>query len=116
MPETRAYSYAGATRDPAHADERHERLRRRGAAARLLDTSSYGNGTVRKTVLLVLLAAIWEIYARALANPLLFPTFTDTVMALLSGSRRRRDTDGRALHALVTVEGLRRGLCSSRRC
>jgi NitT/TauT family transport system permease protein len=48
-------------------------------------TKLYGNGTVRKTVLLVLLAAAWEIYARALGNPLLFPTFTDTVLALLSG-------------------------------
>ncbi len=45
-------------------------------------TRLYGNGTVRKSVLLMLLAAIWEIYARALANPLLFPTFTDTVLAL----------------------------------
>ena len=47
-------------------------------------TRAYGNGTVRKTVLLLLLAAVWEIYARVLANPLLFPTFTATVGALLS--------------------------------
>jgi NitT/TauT family transport system permease protein len=45
----------------------------------------YGNGAVRKSVLLVLLAAAWEIYARALGNPLLFPTFTATVGALVSG-------------------------------
>jgi NitT/TauT family transport system permease protein len=45
----------------------------------------YGNGAVRKSVLLVLLAAAWEIYARALGNPLLFPTFTATVGALFSG-------------------------------
>jgi NitT/TauT family transport system permease protein len=48
-------------------------------------TKIYGNGTVRKTVLLVLLAAVWETYARMLGNPLLFPTFTDTVRALLGG-------------------------------
>jgi NitT/TauT family transport system permease protein len=48
-------------------------------------TKVYGNGTVRKTVLLVLLAAAWEAYARALGNPLLFPTFTATVRALSSG-------------------------------
>jgi NitT/TauT family transport system permease protein len=48
-------------------------------------TKLYGNGTVRKSVLLVLLAAAWEIYARALDNELLFPTFTATVGALLSG-------------------------------
>jgi NitT/TauT family transport system permease protein len=48
-------------------------------------TKLYANGTVRKTVLLVLLAAAWEIYARTLNNPLLFPTFTDTVAALFAG-------------------------------
>ena len=45
----------------------------------------YLNGAVRKTVLLVLLAAAWEIYARVLNNPLLFPTFTSTVRALFAG-------------------------------
>src|SRR6185295_8819756 len=45
----------------------------------------YANGAVRKSVLLVLLAAAWEIYARALNNPLLFPTFTATVGALVAG-------------------------------
>jgi len=48
-------------------------------------TRLYANGTVRKTVLLVVLATAWEIYARTLNNPLLFPTFTDTVAALLAG-------------------------------
>ena len=48
-----------------------------GLAARL-----YANGALRKTVLLAVLAAAWEIYARALGNPLLFPTFTSTVAAL----------------------------------
>ena len=48
-------------------------------------TKAYGNGAVRKSVLLVLLAAAWEIYARALGNPLLFPTFTATLGSLLSG-------------------------------
>ena len=42
----------------------------------------YGNGTVRKTVLLALLALAWEGYARSLDNPLLFPTLTATVTAL----------------------------------
>jgi NitT/TauT family transport system permease protein len=48
-------------------------------------TRIYDNGAVRKTLLLVLLAAAWEIYARALGNPLLFPTFTATLGALLTG-------------------------------
>ena len=38
-------------------------------------------GAVRKAVILVLLAAAWEIYARWLNNPLLFPTFGVTVEA-----------------------------------
>lgn len=45
----------------------------------------YNNGTARKTVLLVVLAAIWEIYARWLNNPLLFPTLSETVIALFRG-------------------------------
>src|SRR5690242_19573614 len=44
----------------------------------------FDNGVVRKVVLLVVLAAAWEAYARWLSNPLLFPTFTDTVAALFS--------------------------------
>ncbi len=38
----------------------------------------------RKGLLLVVLAAIWEVYARALGNDLLFPTFSATVAALAS--------------------------------
>ena len=41
----------------------------------------YNQGWVRKGVLLVLLALVWEIYARQLNNPLLFPTFSSTVEA-----------------------------------
>lgn len=41
----------------------------------------YGNGAARKTILLVILAAAWEIYARSLDNPLLLPTLSDTVAA-----------------------------------
>ena len=41
-------------------------------------------GAVRKTVLLIILAVLWETYARWLNNPLLFPTFVDTVKAFFS--------------------------------
>jgi NitT/TauT family transport system permease protein len=44
----------------------------------------YGNALLRKALLLVLLALGWEAYARSLDNPLLFPTFSGTVMALVS--------------------------------
>src|SRR5512145_339220 len=47
----------------------------------------YENGAVRKTALLVVLALVWEVYARVLDNPLLFPTLTATVSALLSSIR-----------------------------
>ncbi len=42
-------------------------------------------GAVRKTALLILLAIIWEAYARTLNNPLLFPTFSATVDAFFKG-------------------------------
>jgi NitT/TauT family transport system permease protein len=37
---------------------------------------------LRKLILLVVLAAIWEVYARMLDNPLLFPTLSATLAAL----------------------------------
>lgn len=40
------------------------------------------NGPVRKAVLLAVLALVWEGYARALDNPLLFPTLGATAAAL----------------------------------
>jgi NitT/TauT family transport system permease protein len=43
----------------------------------------YSNGAVRKTVLLLVLAVIWQIYATLLNNALLLPKFTDTLAALL---------------------------------
>jgi NitT/TauT family transport system permease protein len=44
----------------------------------------YGQGWVRKLMLLVGLAVIWEIYASFLENELLFPTFLATIDALWS--------------------------------
>ena len=45
----------------------------------------YGIGAVRKTAILVLLALAWELYARILGNPLVFPTFAATLAALFDG-------------------------------
>lgn len=45
----------------------------------------YNITAVRKVGLLVLLALIWEGYARWLDNPLLFPTFVDTLKAFSEG-------------------------------
>jgi NitT/TauT family transport system permease protein len=44
----------------------------------------YDNSAFRKTVLLILLAIVWEAYARVLASPLLFPTFSATLLALFT--------------------------------
>jgi NitT/TauT family transport system permease protein len=44
-----------------------------------------GQGWLRKLVLLIALALIWEIYARWLDNPLLFPTFSATLEAFANG-------------------------------
>lgn len=45
----------------------------------------YQLGWVRKTVILLVLALIWELYGRWLDNALLFPSFSETVSAFLSG-------------------------------
>jgi len=43
-----------------------------------------GQGWIRKSVVLVALALIWELYARHNGNPLQFPTFLATVRALIA--------------------------------
>jgi NitT/TauT family transport system permease protein len=42
-------------------------------------------GMARKLAILVVLALVWESYARWLANPLLFPTFSATLEAFVNG-------------------------------
>ncbi|WP_315757221.1 MULTISPECIES: ABC transporter permease [unclassified Bradyrhizobium] len=42
----------------------------------------WNDGFVRKTLIIVVLAAIWQAYGSYLDNPLLFPTFSDTIVAL----------------------------------
>ena len=42
------------------------------------------NGALRKFVILVVLALIWELYARRVNNQLLVPTFTATVQAFVA--------------------------------
>ncbi|WP_316177394.1 ABC transporter permease [Bradyrhizobium sp. SZCCHNRI1009] len=41
----------------------------------------YRIGAVRKAIILLALAALWQAYGLWLGNPLLFPTFTDTLSA-----------------------------------
>jgi NitT/TauT family transport system permease protein len=40
---------------------------------------------LRKVVILLIIVIAWELYARHLNNPLLVPTFTDTVTAFING-------------------------------
>jgi NitT/TauT family transport system permease protein len=46
---------------------------------------TYNNASFRKGILLVLLAAVWQAYATALGNPLLFPKFSNTFAAFYDG-------------------------------
>ncbi len=45
----------------------------------------WNTAALRRIFILILLAACWEAYARFAANPLLFPTFSDTMDAWWSG-------------------------------
>jgi sulfonate transport system permease protein len=45
----------------------------------------YNNGALRKAILLALIAVLWEAYATALNNPLLFPRFSETFAAFYTG-------------------------------
>lgn len=44
---------------------------------------AWNQGFVRKALIIVFLIAVWQTYATLLDNPLLFPTFNDTVSALI---------------------------------
>ncbi len=41
----------------------------------------WNSGMLRKTLFLIVLALVWELYARFLDNPLLFPTLSETLEA-----------------------------------
>ena len=60
---------------------------------------AWGNGVVRKIVLLILMAIAWELYARHLDNPLLVPTFSETVGAFAS-SLASGELQSRALYSI----------------
>jgi NitT/TauT family transport system permease protein len=61
-------------REPVDASDVGDVERPLGFAERLVN-----NDAVRRLVILALLAAIWELYARWIDNPLILPTFTATV-------------------------------------
>jgi NitT/TauT family transport system permease protein len=45
----------------------------------------YQISAVRKAAILIVLAVIWECYARSIDNPLMFPTFSSTMQAFATG-------------------------------
>ena len=45
----------------------------------------WDQGAVRKTFVLVVLGLTWQLYAQWLDNPLMLPTFVDTLRALVRG-------------------------------
>src|SRR4029077_21108600 len=47
----------------------------------------WNDGFVRKTVIIIFLAAAWEAYGTFLDNPLLFPTFHDTLITMFDKVR-----------------------------
>ena len=47
----------------------------------------WNDGFVRKGVIILFLAAVWEAYGVLLDNPLLFPTFHDTVVTMWDKTR-----------------------------
>jgi NitT/TauT family transport system permease protein len=69
---------------------------------------AYDNGALRK--ILLLLALIWEIYARQLNNPLLVPTFSTTAQAMWAGLVSG-ELPGRAWYSIqILVVGYATGL------
>lgn len=81
------------TADDAAAPIRPERLETAVAASefgivqRPLSTweTIANNTALRKVLILVVLALVWELYARKLNNQLLFPAFSATVETLIAG-------------------------------
>lgn len=70
----------------------------------------YEQGAVRKTALLVMLALIWEVYARILDNGLLLPTFVETIASLL-GSIMSGELPRAAIYTLsLLIKGYLAGL------
>ena len=94
-------------------DERPEVFRSEAATFQVVEKPLgtlerlYGNSAARKAILLVVLAAAWEIYARSRNNPLLLPTFTQTLTALFQSATtgKKELTDA----ALYTINLLLKG-------
>lgn len=58
----------------------------------------FANAFVRKTVIILLLGVVWQVYAAILDNPLLFPTLSDTLVTMFD-----RFADGTLVERTVTT-------------
>jgi len=56
----------------------------------------WNDGFVRKSVIIIFLAVAWEVYGTILDNPLLFPTFHDTILTMFEKVRDGTIPDRRA--------------------
>jgi sulfonate transport system permease protein len=70
----------------------------------------YGNAALRKAVLLVVLAALWEISARWRNDPLLFPTLSETLVAFFASIRKGDLPKAAASTILLLLKGYSLGL------
>ncbi|TCT05058.1 ABC transporter permease [Aquabacter spiritensis] len=68
------------------------------------------NGVFRKSVLLAVLALIWQAYALWLGNSLLFPTFTETGYAFYEGMRSGALTEATFHSVWLLLKGYALGL------
>ncbi len=73
---------ADITRPLAPAGEIGDISQRVGLWRRIADTTA-----LRRALVLLVLAVAWEAYARYASNPLMFPSFTDTLAAWWAGVR-----------------------------
>jgi NitT/TauT family transport system permease protein len=70
----------------------------------------YGNAGLRKAALLLVLAATWEIYARWLNDPLLFPTLSETLKAPFNSVRPEALPEAAAYTIVLLLKGYGLGL------
>ncbi len=70
----------------------------------------FDHGWVRKGLILLALALLWEGYARWLGNPLLFPTFLETTAAFFNSLRSGELIDATVRSVATLLQGYALGL------
>jgi NitT/TauT family transport system permease protein len=70
----------------------------------------WNHGAVRKGLLLLLLAVLWEIYATVLNNPLLVPKFSETLAAFYQGIVKGSLVERALFSIRVLLQGYAAGL------